>query len=124
VKTLRFTNKIHINFAGDNVIKLFFVLNLPKLLECLVLASLSSLALCLRVRPVPYPRVKPLNVLHLGKLRSFAQALELAGKACQGQTLKTNLQKIRKLRKKIYNTGPWFKMTIVLSFNLIVFYHF
>ncbi len=66
--------------------------------ECLSMASFSSLAECLHVGPGANPRLEHLKgaTLRVGP-QSFPQTLDLAGKACQGQTLYLIL-KIRKLQ--------------------------
>ncbi len=53
---------------GAYVIKLFspYFMNFPNKLECLSLASLSSLLYCLQVRKGAYPRVENLNDASLG----------------------------------------------------------
>ncbi len=66
--------------------------------ECLSLTSFSSLVEYLHVRPGANPRLEHLKgaTLRVGP-QSFPQTLDLAGKACQGQTLQLTV-KIRKLR--------------------------
>ncbi len=45
-------------------------------------------------------------MLHLGRLWHYLKALDLDGKACQGETLKLITKIVNYDRKKFYSTGP------------------
>ncbi len=92
--------------SGANAIKLFIAVSYH-FSQHLSLASLSSLVLCLWVRPGAYPKVEYLKGVLLGQAWPYQQTLDLAGKACQRQTLQLIIKSHNLRPYTFYNIGHW-----------------